>query len=105
MHASIEQHREKIAELCRRHGVRRLEVFGSAAREVDFDPSTSDADFLVSFDEVKGVAGFKRDLDLAEALRALLGRPVDIVDRRVVEKSRNHIRRRGILADAQPIYG
>ena len=28
----IETHREQIAELCRRYGVKRLELFGSAAR-------------------------------------------------------------------------
>ena len=32
----IGQHREQIAEICRRHQVRRLELFGSAARG-DFD--------------------------------------------------------------------
>jgi predicted nucleotidyltransferase len=33
--------REEIAELCRKHHVRRLSVFGSAARD-DFDPQRSD---------------------------------------------------------------
>jgi len=28
----IESHREQIAGLCRRYGVKRLELFGSAAR-------------------------------------------------------------------------
>ena len=28
----IETHREQITELCRRYGVKRLELFGSAAR-------------------------------------------------------------------------
>src|SRR5665213_2347859 len=80
MHAVIEQHREEIAELCRRHGVRRLEVFGSAARGVDFDPGTSDADFLVSCDKTGERSSFEQDLDLAEALEALLGRQVDLVN-------------------------
>ena len=105
MHALIEQHRQEITELCRRHGVRRLEVFGSAARGADFDPRTSDVDFLVSFDKPTGAGWFKRDLDLAEALRALLGRPVDLVSRVAVESSRNYIRKRGILAEAQVLYG
>ena len=50
MHAAIADKREELAELCRRYGVARLEVFGSAARGVDFDPEASDADFLVEFD-------------------------------------------------------
>ena len=32
MNADIEEKREALAELCRRYGVARLEVFGSAAR-------------------------------------------------------------------------
>lgn len=32
MHAAIADKREELAALCRRHGVARLEVFGSAAR-------------------------------------------------------------------------
>ncbi len=79
MHALIEQHREDIAKLCRRFGVRRLEVFGSAARGSDFDPATSDADFLVSFQNDSTRACFSRFFDLTEALERLLGRPVDLV--------------------------
>ena len=45
----IHARREEVAELCRRFHVRRLEVFGSAARG-DFDPERSDVDFLVEFD-------------------------------------------------------
>jgi len=49
VHSPIQDHKEKIAELCRNYGVRRLEVFGSATRVTDFDPERSDADFLVEF--------------------------------------------------------
>src|SRR5580698_4221846 len=102
MHKLIDQHRAEIAELCRRYAVRRLEVFGSAARGEDFDPSRSDADFLVEFDAPSvSLATF---LDFKEALEALLGRPVDLVERGAVEESRNYIRRRSILADAETIY-
>jgi predicted nucleotidyltransferase len=105
MHILIEQHREEIADLCRRFGVRRLEVFGSAARGADFDPATSDADFLVSFDETPEGVSWKRLSDLAEALERLLGRPADVLTRGAVERSRNYIRKRRILADARPVYG
>lgn len=44
----LAQRREELAELCRRFGVRRLEVFGSAATGA-FD-AESDFDFLVEFD-------------------------------------------------------
>lgn len=49
MHPIIEQHREGLEAACREYGVRRLELFGSAARD-DFDEERSDLDFLVVFD-------------------------------------------------------
>ncbi|WP_428100549.1 nucleotidyltransferase family protein [Candidatus Rariloculus sp.] len=80
MHAAIADKREDLAELCRRHGVARLEVFGSAARGADFEPETSDADFLVEFNRDSGLAPFDQYFELAEALRDTLGRPVDLVE-------------------------
>jgi len=47
----VEQHREKITELCRRYRVARLEIFGSAASG-QFDSARSDIDFFYEFDEV-----------------------------------------------------
>ncbi len=55
MHNAIADKREELAALCRRYDVVRLEVFGSAARGTDFDPATSDADFLVEFDPDSGL--------------------------------------------------
>ncbi len=43
-----EKERVEIARLCRNHGVRRLELFGSATSE-RFDPGRSDLDLLVEF--------------------------------------------------------
>lgn len=80
MHAAIADKKEELAELCRRHGVARLEVFGSAARGTDFDLRSSDADFLVQFRRVKGQASLEQYFDFAEALRQTLGRPVDLVE-------------------------
>lgn len=103
MHPAIAEKRQALAALCRRFGVRRLEVFGSAARGTDFDPRRSDADFLVSFaPQAKDLSQF---LDFKEALEALLGQPVDLVEREALEASRNYIRRRSILAEAEPVYG
>jgi hypothetical protein len=99
----VETHRVEIAEICRRFHVRRLDVFGSAARGKDFKPGLSDADFLVEFEsDAESLTDF---LDLKGALEDLLGRPVDLVDRTAVETSRNHIRRRSILGAAEPVYG
>lgn len=104
MHALIEHHRDEIARLCR-HAVRRLAVFGSAARGSDFDPDRSDTDFLVEFEPATGLAALERHLGLADDLEHLLGRPVDLVDRDAIVASRNYILRRQILAGAEPIYG
>ena len=80
MHREIADHRAALAELCRRFGVRRLEVFGSAARGDDFDPATSDADFLVQFTPNSDFAPLAQYFDFQEAVEALLGRKVDLVE-------------------------
>jgi predicted nucleotidyltransferase len=85
MHAAIEQHREGIAGLCRHFRVRRLEIFGSAARGADFDPAASDADFLVAFEVTDDRPAWKRSSELTDALENLLGRRVDLVDPGSVE--------------------
>ena len=79
MHPAIAQHLSGIAAICQRYGIRRLEVFGSAARANDFDPAHSDADFLVEFASgvqpgLNAIFGAKADLE------ALLGRGVDLVE-------------------------
>ena len=103
MHTAVSTKRDTLADLCRRFHVRRLEVFGSAARGVDFDAQRSDADLLVEF-EPGAAPDFSGFLDLKEALEQALGRAVDLVDRRSVEQSRNYLRRRHILQEAEPIF-
>lgn len=66
----------RIAEVCRRYGVRELSVFGSAARG-DFRPD-SDIDLLVEFDPEARV-GIVKFESLSEELQSLVGRPVDLV--------------------------
>lgn len=81
MHHLIDQHRAEIATMCRRYGVRRLEVFGSGARGDDFNPLESDADFLVAFDQAKsGLSPLEQYFGFAAALEHLLGRHVDLVE-------------------------
>jgi hypothetical protein len=84
MHPTIDRHRDTIAALCRRYGVRRLEIFGSAARGDDFNPATSDADFLVEFAPSNDLPPLEQFFGLAENLETLLGRPVDLVDPKAV---------------------
>ena len=92
---------DRIAELCRKHCVRKLSLFGSALRE-DFRPD-SDVDVLVSFAEDARYSLF----DLAameEELSSILGRKVDLVEREAIEQSENYIRRRHILQSEEPVY-
>ena len=103
MHRLIQEKQADIAALCRRYRVRHLEVFGSAARGDDFDTDRSDADFLVEFDPGAGV-DLNEFLALKDDLGAILGREVDLVERKALEKSRNYIRRKHILQDAQTVY-
>ena len=105
MHPVIAEKSEALAALCRRYRVTRLEVFGSAARGHDFDPATSDADFLVAFKEEAGLTALGQFFGFAEALEEILGRRADLVERGALEASRNYIRRRNILADAELVYG
>ena len=71
--------REELRVLCRRFHVRRLDLFGSAARG-DFDPDRSDFDFVVEFDRSVPQHPFDSYFGLKEGLEALLGRKVDLVE-------------------------
>jgi|SRR6185295_14593609 len=86
-----------ISGFCGRWNVETLELFGSALRP-DFGPG-SDVDLLVAF-----APGTKWSLfelyDMEREFEAIFGRRVDLVERKAVEKSRNRIRRDGILRDA-----
>ena len=74
----ISQHADELAEICRRHHVKRLDVFGSAAVG-DFNPEKSDIDFLVEFDEAEDISLLQTRRDLTEALETLFSRSVDLV--------------------------
>ncbi len=101
MHHSIIEKKDVLGVACRRHNVKRLAVFGSAARAADFSPDRSDADLLVDFGPWNGHDSF---LDLKEDVEGILGRSVDLVDRKALDASRNYIRRARILADAEIVY-
>lgn len=80
IHSLIHSRRAELEALCRKYRVARLDVFGSAARGDDFDPATSDADFLVEFQPSSGLGPLEEFFGLKSALTALLERPVDLVE-------------------------
>ena len=92
---------ERIAEFCRRWKITELAFFGSVLRD-DFRPD-SDVDVLVTF-ATDADWGLWDAVAMEDELSAILGRRVDLVSRRAVERSDNWIRRRAILAAAEPVY-
>ena len=97
----IDLPREAIADFCRRWLITELAIFGSALRE-DFRPD-SDVDVMVEF--APEASWSLLDLVGAEQeLSEIIGRPVDLVERRCVEQSDNWIRRRHILENARTVY-
>lgn len=84
MHAEIAKHRGEVAQVCREYRVRRLALFGSAARGDDFDLESSDADFMVEFDPPVPDDLPQRFFGLQGALSGALGRKVDLVRSRVM---------------------
>lgn len=74
----LDNKREAIAQLCVRHGVSRLEVFGSVLRD-DFRLGESDVDLLVELGPMESYARVEAYFGMLEDLEALLGTRVDLV--------------------------
>lgn len=100
MHPLIESNRATVAGVCRQFHVRRLEVFGSASQG-DFDPQSSDLDFLIEFEPDSPQRALDAFFGLKEALESVFGRPVDLV---VPEAVTNPYVRAGIEKTRQLLY-
>ena len=86
--------RNELSQVCRRHHIRKLAIFGSALRNA-LRPD-SDVDVLVDF-EPEHVPGFFRLHTIAQELSKLFdGRTVDLV----TEKFLNPRIRRQVVASA-----
>ncbi len=94
--------RRRLRPFCEKYRIRRLEVFGSAARGQAMPDS--DVDLLVTFDESAPVSTAEL-LEMAGEAEELIGRPVDFVLRPALEKSPNRFAREHILATAVCLYG
>lgn len=94
------QQLDEVAEMCRRAGARRLEIFGSAVRR-DFDPISSDLDFLVEFDDLPPARYADSYFSLKESLEALFGRPIDLITQASLE---NPYFRARVEAERQTVY-
>lgn len=91
----------ELQRFCRRWAIKELELFGSVLRD-DCGPD-SDVDVLVTF-----ATGARWSLLDHQAmgfeLSKMLGRPVDLISRRAVERGSNWIRRKEILESAESWY-
>lgn len=92
---------EQLEEFCRRWKIAELDLFGPALRE-DFRPD-SDLDLLVSFTPDADSSLLDHGA-MEEELSGILGRKVELVSRRAIERSSNWIRRRAILESAAPFF-
>jgi len=91
----------KVGEFCRKWKITDLALFGSVLRK-DFRPE-SDIDVLVTF-EAQARWSLMDVVEMQDELERVLGRKVDLVERRAIEQSENYIRRRHILNSAEPVY-
>lgn len=74
---------DSLRSLCLRHGVLRLDVFGSAANGA-FDPSSSDLDFIVQMQGEQEPGYAQRFCHFAQDLESLYQRPVDLLTERMI---------------------
>jgi predicted nucleotidyltransferase len=76
----LSEKQAELAELCTRYGVKRLEVFGSAATDDHFDPATSDLDFIVEYQAGQDLGPWHQHyFEFRDALADLFAYPVDLV--------------------------
>jgi uncharacterized protein len=92
---------QQIADFCRRWQICELALFGSVLRG-DFR-ADSDVDVLVAF-APEARWSLLDHMRMQEELAGILGREVDLVSKRAIERSANWIRRRAILESAEVMY-
>jgi predicted nucleotidyltransferase len=97
----VEDRRSDVAAICEKRGVKRLDLFGSAADD-GFDPEGSDLDFVVSFERRDPPELFDRYFGLKEDLEGLFGRAVDLVTEDALLKDPSFAK--GISGARVPLY-
>jgi uncharacterized protein len=95
----IDINKDKLIELCNKHKVRELYIFGSILTE-EFNDS-SDIDMLIQFQEMNLLDYFDNYMELKENLEALFHREVDLVENQAL---RNPIFKKVVNREKQLIY-
>lgn len=79
----IENNIQKIIDLCKKHKVHRLYVFGSILTNRFND--NSDIDLVVDFDKAEVNDYFDNYFDLKYSLEDLLGREIDLLEEQMIK--------------------
>lgn len=96
----IESNINKIKDLCAKHNVSKLFVFGSVLTN-KFSKS-SDIDFVVDFNAINLYDYADNYFDFKSSLEKLLQRPVDLLEDKAIK---NPFLRQSIDSSKQIIYG
>jgi predicted nucleotidyltransferase len=96
----IETNIQRIIDLCKKHKVNKLFVFGSILTCKFNDQS--DIDFVVDFSKIDLAEYVNNYFDLKESLQKLLGRDIDLLEDKAIN---NPVLRRNIDRTKQLIYG
>ncbi len=96
----VEEHRIQLEGLCRKHHVKRLELFGSGAHG-NFDPARSDLDFLVEYLPLPDGEHAQAFFGLLHDLEDLFQRRIDLVMTRAI---RNPYFLRGVNENRRVVY-
>jgi predicted nucleotidyltransferase len=80
---TIDARQKDVAQLCAKHRVIRLSLFGSALGN-SFKPGRSDVDFLVEFAPMPPSEYASHYFGLHEDLETLLATPVDLVETKAI---------------------
>jgi uncharacterized protein len=95
----IDKNIDAIKELCDKHNVKELYIFGSVLTNKLSD--SSDIDILIQFGEVELMDYFDNYMDFKEELEKLLNRPIDIVENQAI---RNPVFRKIVDREKKLIY-
>jgi hypothetical protein len=95
----IERNIDTLIELCKRHKVKELYIFGSILTPRFSD--SSDIDFLVQFENIDILEYADNYFDFKEKLEKLLGREIDLLENQAI---RNPIFRMILDRDKKLVY-
>jgi len=92
---------QKISQFCKKWKIVEFSIFGSYLNEAF--SADSDIDVLVKYAHDANWSLFDY-MDMVEELKLIFGRNTDLVNKDVIQKSQNAIKRNAILASAEVVY-